>query len=337
MNSQGQGSFPLSRALSVILTFLLAVLPGWSVAAVASEGSGVIVTGALTVASNPVGAHVYVDGRFAGQTPLSLDMSSGDHRVRVVKEGYLENSRVVTVQASERKNIDVRLTANETAAAAQVTGPAPGGGGGSKKKWLWIGIAGGAAAGTAAYLMTKNSAPTVSSVSAAPTTAIQAATNVSFSAQGSDSDGDSLTYTWDFGDGGSGSGSTVSHVYNASGVFTVSVSVSDGKKSASGSTSVTVRSLSGTWRGTLDNFFPTTVVLTQNAAVLTGTYSDTIVGSGTLSAGSVSTAAPRVRFTVTVPGFTPFAFTGDVSADGNSISGTVNGSGFVNDPWVMSR
>jgi len=33
----------------------------------------------------------------------------------------------------------------------------------------------------------------------------------------------------------------------------------------------------------------------------------------------------------------PFTFRGTVGADGNTLTGVVNGSGFVNDPWSMTR
>ncbi len=65
---------------------------------------------ALEVQSEPAGAAVYVDGQLKGATPVAVEgMVSGDHTVRVVKDGFLENSRVVSVPATGR-SLRVALT-----------------------------------------------------------------------------------------------------------------------------------------------------------------------------------------------------------------------------------
>ena len=80
--------------------------------------------GSLLVESEPAGASVYVDGRLAGETPLALPaVAAGVHRVRVVRLGYLENSRLVTVKPGARATLQARLTdpAPQTARAAALT------------------------------------------------------------------------------------------------------------------------------------------------------------------------------------------------------------------------
>jgi hypothetical protein len=299
-------------------------------------------TGTVTVASEPAGAVVYLDGQFAGRTPVTVErVQPGDHRVRVVKEGFLENGRIVAVGAGQTATLQLRLTASGASndSGGQQTGggissgPPPG----SKKKWWYLGAAGGGAVATAVVLATRNSAPIIGTVSASPSTGLQAATPIAFSAAGaSDPDGDPLTYSWNFGDGSTSNEPAPRHVYNSPGTFSVQCTISDGNKhSANGSTSVTVRSLAGTWRGVLDNV-QETLVITQSGAAVEGTFVDEVYGSGRMN-GFVSTSSPLVRITVIQPGFNPFTYTADPNAEITTLTGVVNGSGFNNRPFTVSR
>ncbi len=297
-------------------------------------------TGTVTVASQPAGAAVYVDGQFAGRTPVTVDrVQPGDHRVRVVKEGFLENGRIVAVSAGKTAALQLRLTARGASndPAAQQTGGISSGAPSSKKKWLYLGAAGGGAMATAVVLATRNSAPIIGTVSASPPTGLQAATPIAFSAAGvSDPDGDSLTYSWNFGDGSTSNEQAPRHVYNSSGTFSVQCTISDGNEhSANGSASVTVRSLSGTWRGVLDNV-QETLVITQSGAAVEGTFVDEVYGSGRMN-GFLSTSSPLVRITVLQPGVNPFTYTADPNAEITVLTGVVNGSGFTNRPFTVSR
>lgn len=134
----------------------------------ASAGAGVPVspppaapaaTGRLAVTSTPAGAAVFVDGVPRGTTPVTLtDVSAGAHTVRLVREGFLENQRPVTVMAGAEAAVDVRLTAVPPPPASGGPTVPPAGGsqgqvsGGGSKKWLWIGLAGAGAAGGAVAL-----------------------------------------------------------------------------------------------------------------------------------------------------------------------------------------
>jgi hypothetical protein len=83
-----------------------------------------VATGTLIIASDPVRAVVYVDGRFVGQTPIDeLRLPAGDHRVRVTKDGYLENGRIVTIAANKSRAIQIRLTARGPAAPSGQSPP----------------------------------------------------------------------------------------------------------------------------------------------------------------------------------------------------------------------
>jgi hypothetical protein len=322
-----------------VLAGLLAfVAPGASLDVFARESAAPAGTAALSVASDPAGAAVYVNGELRGETPITLDqVAPGDHRVRLVKPGFIENSRVVSVRSGAPGVLRVRMTPGRGDARHAVQHEPGGGGGGGGNKALWIGL-GVVAAGAGAYFLLRdsNEAPSAGTISATPPTALQSATIVNLSAQGaSDPDGDTLTFNWDFGDGGTASGQSVTHVFTASGAANVTLTVSDGEESASTSGTVSVRNLSGTWQGGISGGFNTTVVLTQSGTTLSGTYRDQFPGNGAVS-GSVSDQR-SVTFRVTIPGVQPFTFTGNANPDINQITGVANGSGFVNDTWTLTR
>ena len=65
---------------------------------------------ALVVESRPAGATVFVDGRQAGTTPLTLPgVSVGAHAVRLELEGYQRWSASVQVEASEQNRVTASL------------------------------------------------------------------------------------------------------------------------------------------------------------------------------------------------------------------------------------
>ena len=295
--------------------------------------AGAETPGTLSVASDPSGAAVYVDGRFVGQTPLDVkNLPPGDHRVRVVKDGFLENGRIVNVAAGKAGTLQVRLTARTVSEAlpeGQATGSGISSGGGGSKKWLWIGIAGGGAAAATALLLRGG----IEAVTASPTTGLQSSTAIAFTPSGVGS-GDSVN--WDFGDGSTSTEHSPTHVYRTTGTFTATGSVGGSRAT----TTVTIKSMTGTWRGNFPGTTPVvaTFVLTQNDASISGTFSDPVFGPGSVQGQSqVRTTTPRVTIVVLQPPFTPFTFTGDPGPDVNTIAGVLNQSGFNNDPLTITR
>ncbi len=338
----------LNRFSVAVLVVLLAVLLAPRTRATGASDEPVVVGGALSVLSNPVGAAVYLDGRYAGSTPLTLEgVGAGDHRLRLAKDGYLDNARLVTVEGARAASVSVSLTrsvsrtelAEGQVGAAPVTGRA--GGGGSKKKWLIIGAAAAAGGGAALYFATKNGAPTASAVTASPGGAGMAGQTVfSFSAQASDPDGDSLTYSWNFGDGTTGSGATPTKTYATPGTYTVSVSVSDGKESATApSTTVRVgQNLTANWTGGRELEFGCAInfALNQSGSSLSGTmtFSGGCSGSVTGVTGTVNPLTHPATVTWTTPTYRfqsgddifpdlVMSFEGTTGSDGAVITGSL--------------
>jgi hypothetical protein len=202
------------------------------------------------------------------------------------------------------------------------------------------GCSGGSPTATTAPSGSTNRPPAISSVAASPEIGLQAATPFAFAVQATDADGDVLSYEWNFGDGSTGSTATALHVYQATGAFAVRVSISDGTRSTSGQTTVTVRDLTGTWVkpappcsppfAAPDPSTPVGEVfrINQSGAMLSGAFLNNVcsgagVTAGQISAaatGFVSTTAPHVtlRFEgqAAVPADTVhYRFTGGVNGD----------------------
>lgn len=110
------------RFVFVAILLLVAVSPG---AANAQRGQSVV-----RVTSEPTGAAVYVDGAIerAGSTPHNLRLSAGEHRLRLVLDGYSTEERTIEVtrarhtfsfRLTEMGRLDVRA-ANESARGGTV-------------------------------------------------------------------------------------------------------------------------------------------------------------------------------------------------------------------------
>lgn len=301
-----QGKFATLLAIAALVAS-----PGW--AGPSKEH------GRLSIDSDPDGAAVYFDGRSAGTTPVTIaDASMGSHRVRIVKNGYLENSQVVTVRADRRTHLTVKLT--RTSAELQSPSQSAPTASTWSNKWLWIGLAGGGAAVTA-IVLTRNNPPLAGTIQVSPTaTGMAGQTSFTIRSTGAqDPDDDPLTFTWNFGDGGSGTGETITHTYAAAGTYQVQLAISDGKDTvnAPATTVVVGPSIGGTWTGgsiMMPDPIGNLVVncglnleLTQNGESVSGSMRFTggcTGGPGALSSGTASPLTHPSRVSVASGQFT---------------------------------
>jgi hypothetical protein len=74
-----------------------------------ASGAGPAASVAVSVASAPDGADITVDGRFVGSTPSRLELTLGDHAIRIEKSGYKAWQRTMTVGAGASPTISATL------------------------------------------------------------------------------------------------------------------------------------------------------------------------------------------------------------------------------------
>ena len=78
--------------------------------------------GTIQVATEPAGAEVFMDDLRKGVSPLVIEaVSPGEHRVRVVKDGFIENSQVVSVPTGASVTVGFEMTPAPAAGAAAAT------------------------------------------------------------------------------------------------------------------------------------------------------------------------------------------------------------------------
>ncbi len=68
--------------------------------------------GYLEIGNSASGAGVYVDGDFAGTAPLTQDLSSGSHRIKLIKPMHEPHEQTVTIKDGQTLRMDPTLTAN---------------------------------------------------------------------------------------------------------------------------------------------------------------------------------------------------------------------------------
>ncbi|HET9834570.1 MAG TPA: PEGA domain-containing protein [Vicinamibacterales bacterium] len=84
-------------------------------------------SGRVLVRSTPPGARVFVDGKDRGQTPAAVsDLARGEHRIRIVRDGYTSAERRVVLTPSEPlQSLTVPLAREPRVAVKLAPGVAP--------------------------------------------------------------------------------------------------------------------------------------------------------------------------------------------------------------------
>ena len=67
-------------------------------------------SGLVRFKANIKKAEVYVDGKLLGHTPLIQEVSVGDHKIQIVKEGYNDFIAEMNVKAGEKHFVEASLT-----------------------------------------------------------------------------------------------------------------------------------------------------------------------------------------------------------------------------------
>jgi hypothetical protein len=65
----------------------------------------------LAVTTTPVGARLFVDDRFAGETPTDVELIDGTHALRLSLRGYEDALRTIEAIAGQRDTWSVELVA----------------------------------------------------------------------------------------------------------------------------------------------------------------------------------------------------------------------------------
>jgi PKD domain-containing protein len=149
-------------------------------------------------------------------------------------------------------------------------------------------------------------------VSATPAgTGVAAATVLTFGFSTQPSGGvPPYTVAWNFGDGQAGSGLVAPHTFATPGTFVATATVSDGGgRSGTASTTVTVRSVTGTWSVAFQTGTAPPgredITVVQNGGAVTSQTNDAANAFG-LGSGAGNVANPRtLSFTVTFPNAAP--------------------------------
>src|SRR5277367_1450008 len=86
--------------------------PGPATTVLAKVADAQVPDGSVMIASDPPGAEIYVDGKFVGQTPSTIHLASGSHRVEVKSQGKQSWARDLEVLKDSQLTLHPVLSAS---------------------------------------------------------------------------------------------------------------------------------------------------------------------------------------------------------------------------------
>ncbi len=105
---------------AVSIFFVLAILGGLTYSLLVpheDKGKTSVEVGELSllkVNSSPAGAQVFIDNKYAGNTPLKLELPVGEHEIRLTAPSYYDWEAQVKLKDQKETPLNVRLTPFET-------------------------------------------------------------------------------------------------------------------------------------------------------------------------------------------------------------------------------
>jgi hypothetical protein len=83
-------------------------------------------TGGLAISTSPAGAHVIVDGKDAGISPITIpNLPAGNHMLNVSSAGYIAQEQLVNVIANQTRAVNLVLTPVSPFSEKQASGLVP--------------------------------------------------------------------------------------------------------------------------------------------------------------------------------------------------------------------
>jgi len=81
-----------------------------------------VILARIRVETEPAAAQVYFDGELVGLTPFQITkVAAGEHKLKLIKEGYKPTERSLLVKESEKKTVSIKLEEEEKKPTVAVT------------------------------------------------------------------------------------------------------------------------------------------------------------------------------------------------------------------------